>query len=401
MDTLRADHVGAYGYPRPTTPRIDRLAAESVLFADAVSQSAWTRPAHSSMFTGLYPAEHGVLDMASRAKLDPALATLAGTLRASGYATAAFTGGANMSAHFGFGTGFDVYRSPGRRIADSLPEVEAWLDRAEEPFFLFVHGFDPHRPFRSERVDRAALGLPAERARGLQRACRLEVREAEMAPYIAEYDAAVHHGDRGVGALLDVLARRGLDDRTVVVFTSDHGEEFLEHGRCFHIRTLYREVGRVPLLFRIPGVPARVVHGVVPASVAVPATVLDAVGVREHAMPGPSLLAQVLGAPADFDYVVSETSSRYVDGRGYGHVQALTANDEKLVHWIEQSRYEYFDLHADPQELRPVTAGARVARAAAELDRWRGEHPRVAAEITAGPAPPSLVRQLRALGYAE
>ena len=148
LDTLRADHVGAYGYPRPTTPNIDALAAQSVVFEQAVSQSAWTRPAHASMLTGLYPAEHGIVSIARGLALAPTQPTLATTLAEHGYATAAFTGGGNMSAHFGFDNGFATYRSPGRRLSDALPEIGRWLDAHRDgPFFLFVHAFDPHRPY--------------------------------------------------------------------------------------------------------------------------------------------------------------------------------------------------------------------------------------------------------------
>jgi arylsulfatase A-like enzyme len=399
LDTLRADHLGCYGYERPTSPRIDAFASESFLFADAVSQSAWTRPAHASMLTGLHPAEHGIVSMLKTAVLPANASTLPARLSEAGYRTAAFTGGANMAAEFGFDNGFELYRSPGRRIENHIPHIEAWLDDiGDEPFFLLVHGFDPHRPYKSEPVDRTALGLPAEPARGVNRICTETKSKREIAPYVAEYDAAVHRGDRGFGALLDVLKERGLDDETVVVVTSDHGEEFLEHGRCFHIRTLYREVVRVPLIVRVPAArPARIA-GVVPASVAIAPTILELVGAHRRSFPGPSLVPAMIAGAASFPFVVSETGSR-VGPQGYGRVRAMTTDTEKLVHWIDQDRLEYYDLASDPFETTPAAGGSRADAMMARLERWESAHARRLHATSARPVPEEVQRALQALGY--
>ena len=129
LDTLRADHLGSYGYAAPTTPNIDRLAAHGVVFEDAISQSAWTRPSHISMMTGLYPVEHGIVSMSLDARLSPSVPTLASVLRSHGYATASFNGGANLAAHFGLDTGFDVYRSVGKRLGDNVDAALEWIAR--------------------------------------------------------------------------------------------------------------------------------------------------------------------------------------------------------------------------------------------------------------------------------
>ena len=399
MDTLRADRVGAYGYERPTTPRIDGLASRSIVFEKAISQSAWTRPAHASMFTGLYPSEHAIVAMDKQSRVAPELPVLAELISARGYVTAAFTGGANMSAHFGFARGFDVYESPGRRFIEHLPSVEGWLDGIEsKPFFLFVHAFDAHRPYRSEPEDRRALGLPSERATGILHACRDGNGPEDLAAYTAEYDAAVRHGDRGVGALLDLLAERKLLDSTVIVFTSDHGEEFLEHGRCFHIRTLYKEVVDVPLVLSVPGLgPNRVAQSVA-ASVSVAPTVLDILFGDRSELPGPSLVPALSGGSLAPAPVVSETSSRYSNGRGVGHVRSLTRDGEKLVHWIAQGRYEYFDLRDDPFEKRPIAKHSRIAVLANELEAWAEAHP-ARVDARGEPISDELEDELRSMGY--
>jgi arylsulfatase A-like enzyme len=404
MDTLRADHLGCYGYEQQTSPNIDRLAERSVVFERAVSQSAWTRPAHASMLTGLYPVEHGIVAMSRNGGLNPSIPTLAGILSHAGYRTGAFTGGANMSAHFGFGQGFESYRSPGRRFEDHLPAIERWLDRDDgRPWFLFVHGFDPHRPYKSLPADRKALGLPRLPARGARTTCKTGGDPAALAPLVAEYDAAVHRGDRSIGRLLEIVGARGGSEKTIVVFTSDHGEEFLEHGRCFHIRTLYREVVQVPLIVSVPGISARRVDQVVPASAAITPTLLELVGHRKPRQPGPSIAAALSGDRADVGEVVSETSSRYVEskGHGHGHVRALTTDDDKLIDWIAQGRREYYDIRADSLETKPVTNSPRIAVLSRRLERWLESHPPLDLEATDAVLPERLRNQLRRMGYID
>jgi len=403
FDTLRADHTGFHGYRRPTTPNLDRLAERAVVFENAISQSAWTRPAHASMFTGLYPSEHGMIAVGRNVALDPRQPMLAGVLRANGYATAAFTGGGNMSAHFGFDAGFDDFRSPGRRFENSLADVETWLDSVgERPFFLFVHGYDAHRPYRSLPGDHAAVGVSSTApAVGMKRACRTGRSPADVAAHIDEYDAAIHRGDRAIGRLLESLARRGRMDDTVVVITSDHGEEFLEHGGCFHIRSLHREIVHVPLLYYVPGVDPGRVAALVPASVSIAPTILDLVGVGRRLREGPSLAPFVGGRKTpDFDYVVSETFVRYRGGR-YGHVRALTGEREKVIRRTLDGREEYYDLTSDPGEIRPERQSSRARPLLRHLDLWLAAHPPRDALIAAGRMPVRLRSELRALGYVE
>ncbi len=407
MDTLRADHTGAYGYGLPTTPQLDLFAQDAVLFEDAVSQSAWTRPAHTSMFTGLYPSEHGVISMEGNVKMPGDLPTLAERMREGGYATAAFTGGANMSARFGFDRGFDLYKSPGKRMGEGVKPALAWVDSlaAGKPFFLFVHGFEPHRPYRSEAEDRIALGLDSPRRKGWASVCESGERPADLDRWILEYDAAIHRGDRAFGRLLEGLSERGLGDNTVVMFTSDHGEEFFEHGHCFHLYRLYREIVRVPLLVRVPGVEPSRVAGVVPASVAVAATLLDLVGLGGAGFSGESLARLITGVekPA-FEYVVSETGSRRVSGpssRKGGDVRAISGDREKLVHWMDQRRSEYYDLSSDPGEQDDLGGSAEADRLFERLQHWTTGHPRRGTHAAIEELDPRLKQELKQLGYLE
>jgi arylsulfatase A-like enzyme len=403
MDTLRADHVGAYGHARPTTPNIDRIAERGVLFSNAISQSSWTRPAHMSMFTGMYPAEHGYLALVDRKRLSKTVPTLASVMAEHGYTTVAFTGGVNMSASFGFDRGFDLYRVNGRYYRDSLEEVKYWLDGVnDKKFLLLMHGYDPHTPYRCDTIDRQALSLPRPPSgKGFRHACRRE-KAKRILRFVDEYDGGIRKGDRYIGKLLAYMEELGLLDNTLIVFTSDHGEEFLEHGRCFHLTTLYREVLHVPLIIAGPGIKPRTVAELVPASVSVAPTILDLVGIADHPLPGPSLAAALEGKTPHFDYVQSETFRRTEGGRGEGHVRALTGSSEKLVEWVEEEKYAYFDLTVDGTEKSPVTAGGDVDRMKALMDTWTAAHPLMVEHDAIDDAEDRhLERELKSLGYME
>lgn len=411
IDTLRADHVGAYGYDRPTTPHLDTLASSGVVFENAISQSSWTRPAHMSMFTGLHPHEHGFVGLSDRHRLEGSTPTLASELREHGYATVAFTGGVNVAATYGFDVGFDLFRSNGRNFRDNLEETRYWLDeQATEPFFLFWHGYDAHTPYKNDPVDRTALGLPATRKRqALGRTCRRKNSGQGIRTVIDEYDAAVHHADRYLGKLLSELRSRDLLERTIVIVLSDHGEEFLDHDACFHLNTLYREVLHVPLVVSAPGLQARRVPALVPGSVSIANTILDLVGVERRRLPGPSLVGAITGGAVDEHVVVSETRHSQESRAGRGHLRSLTLPHEKLIDWITLERREWFDLERDPGELEPRTSGQPLRRAVDRLARWIDEHPgrqKDAPSATSDSAErrkrdAEIERDLRSLGYLD
>ena len=294
MDTVRADHLGAYGYDRETSPNVDRFAERATVFENAISQSAWTLPAHGSMMTGLYPSRLGVSHYPAKRGL-PKVRMLADSFHAAGYATGAFTGGGFVAAHFGFARGFDVYTSDGRRFEHNIDEAIDWLKQHQQRrFFLFLHGYDAHRPYFSLPEDKAALGIPGKRPAERRGYCLKVGREKpnDLDVVLKYYDASIRHGDRSVGQFLNALTALGLADRTVVLITSDHGEEFYEHGHCDHVRFLYREVVNVPLLLRVPGHDsvAKRIPDVVPASISIAGTLLELVGVDASDFPGASLL---------------------------------------------------------------------------------------------------------------
>jgi len=359
-----------------------------------------------SMFTGLYPSEHGFVALKDQQRLADSVPTLAGILRERGYRTVAFTGGVNVARVYGFDQGFDEYRSNGRTFRDNLEETRFWLrEHAGEKFFLFWHGYDAHTPYLPDPTDRRDMGMAEQRPKhGLRAVCRTKRLQRYIDHHLDEYDGAVRRGDRYVGKLIAQLDELDLLDRTLIVFTSDHGEEFLEHGRCFHLNTLYREVLHVPLIVAAPGLEPRRVAGAVPASVAIGPTLLALAGVRDHELPGPSLASASQGEDVPDEPVISETSRKLQDGRGRGHVRALTRDEEKLIDWITQQSREYFGLVSDAGERAPVASGRDHERLSDELDAWVRAHPR--RDVQVEPAVSAadrarLDKQLRSLGYVD
>jgi arylsulfatase A-like enzyme len=318
VDTLRADRLGAYGYTaRPTSPRIDALAAEALLFEVHVAAAPWTTPSHMSLLTGLVPTRHGVTgsDRGLREalkgerpieRLPEAITTLAEALAARGWATAAFTGGATLDPRIGFDQGFGEYDTSMVKLDRAkVGRVLGWIDAHDEgPFFLFWHTFEVHAPYLAP--DFLGDVLPPERARALGE--RLEaiperngwkaVRAAKrvMRAYDAYdpevtralYDGGIRSFDRWLGLFVEGLQERGLWDRTLLVLTSDHGEQLGEEGRPapfgdgfynVHGHALYEELIHVPLIIRIPGVPGGGRITPVTASIDVMPTILDVLDV--------------------------------------------------------------------------------------------------------------------------
>ncbi|MFQ5669053.1 MAG: sulfatase [Acidobacteriota bacterium] len=296
VDTLRADQVGCYGARRDITPRLDRLSRQGTFFKTVVSTSSWTLPAHMSMLTGQLASIHGV--NRDSVALDPERPFLPEILHDAGYDTAGFVSGPFVDARYGFSRGFDTYRNfwgaeeqvlekgklregPGgvlRRLHQQAirashqdhtgPEVTAaatrWLaNHRGHPFFLFIHLWEPHYdyipppPFDRRFIPPGYTGsLPIN---DYVYNPRINPRMApeDLAYVISQYDGEIAFTDFLIGKILDQVEALGLAGGTLLMVTSDHGEEFFEHGRKGHRKTLYDESLRVPLVVRGPGVAAR------------------------------------------------------------------------------------------------------------------------------------------------
>ena len=262
IDTLRADHLGCYGYERPVSPRIDAFAERAVLFEHAVAQSSWTRSSMASIFTGRWPPAHGTNGRSDR--LSAAAQTLPERLQAVGYRTAAFVTNPNLTAGFGFDQGFDDFAYLTEEAGSDVVHRAAveWLgaEADDRPFFLYLHTLDPHAPytapetFRQRMAPRVAAATAQRSMRIVDdlQAGRIEATETIAADLSALYDAEIAFNDQSFGALLDELEARGLFEDALLILASDHGEEFHEHGNWQHGRALHGESIDVPLIVKLP-----------------------------------------------------------------------------------------------------------------------------------------------------
>jgi arylsulfatase A-like enzyme len=283
-DTLRKDHLDAYGYGRETAPFLKRFASEGVLFENNFSQATWTKVSSPSVLTSLYPSTHGVKNFSDY--LPSSATTLAEVYREAGYATVSFASNLFTGQFTNLHQGFEELHEDG-----SLPEAGSsktsreyvdrfalWLERHRDaPFFAFVHLYDPHDPFEPrppynhlwadsgkkeqhekdlEKV-RGVIQEPLAKMFGMP--SREELQKAGIDPeaYVGFdqdwYDGSIRGMDAEIGRVFERLRELGLDEDTLVVFAGDHGEEFLEHGSTFHGQSVYGELTRVPLIFRWPG----------------------------------------------------------------------------------------------------------------------------------------------------
>jgi arylsulfatase A-like enzyme len=268
VDTLRADHLGCYGYERETSPNIDILAEESVLFSNVYASSPWTLPSHVAMLTSLHGVHHQVYHDDER--MDPAILTLADLLRQNHFFCTAFTGGGFVSSVYGFSKGFDMYQEGegGVHRQDAAGHlsglVSEWLDAhsQDKNFFLFVHTYQPHdpyacpEPFKNMFLSKDAkwghinlMGYLGGRSNLFK-----PLPDADRQNIVDLYDGEVRYTDEAlIGPLIQKLKHMDLYDSTLILFTSDHGEEFYDHKSWGHGHQLYDESLKVPLLVKFPG----------------------------------------------------------------------------------------------------------------------------------------------------
>ncbi len=361
IDTLRQDHVGCYDYDRETTPNLDELARQGTVFENAVSTSCWTLPAHASLLTGLYPAFHGLQD--DGAKLPEGIPTVAGQLSQLDYFTLAVVSHVYVSSEFGLERGFELFDDSLIEGGEEIPIAAEVVTRTLEqmagipagPFFCFVHFYDPHwdysppPPFDTKFTDPGydgpidgtlnslmpylAGGRPMPRA-DLQRAIDL-------------YDGEIAYVDAEIGRMLDGLRAQGRLENTVVIVTSDHGEEFREHGRLGHQKSLFWEQLRVPLIVAgHPDFPAGQRRDDLVSLVDVPPLLTELTGAEPlPVVQGTSLLEREIPR----DRIVFAESIRFGN-----EMRAARQLGHKAIHNLQGDMRFFFDLAKDPREMRPL-----------------------------------------------
>lgn len=387
LDTTRADHLGCYGYARPTSPHIDRLAAQGWRFERAYTVMPTTLPSHASMFTSLYPSQLG-----TRMNTDivpPQANTLAERLKAAGFATGAFVGAYPMDAAFGLNQGFDVYQCPPKsewRAPRVRQMAQAWLTaHASKRFFCFVHFYDPHTYYEPPASFAHAMGASGRRMppefeflRKPEQFTPDVVRDT-----IASYDAEIAMADAQIGELLAALDASPARDRTIVVFVSDHGETMDElltrYSYAFdHGEFLYRRELRIPLILRLPQAFAHRGPGVIEGQAStldLMPTLLELLSLTcDGPVEGESLVPLLAGEKRPTRRVCVERHEM----PGATHA-VLQGGEWSIVdgrwHWILSPARgeEMFDLESDPLEGNNVAAKHHEYRKMmrADLARWQ------------------------------
>ncbi|HWZ82004.1 MAG TPA: sulfatase-like hydrolase/transferase [Terriglobales bacterium] len=388
IDTLRADHLGCFGYQQIKTPNIDGLAVDGTLFTRAFTTVPVTLPSHAAMLTGAYPMLSGMHDFSGN-KLSPQQPTLATVLKQSGYATGAVIAAAVLDSRFGLNQGFDFYydhfdfnrldeanleetERPGNQVADQALD---WLAKnSQKKFFLWMHLYDPHFPYR-----------PPE-------------------PYASEYashpyDGEIAFADEQVGRLLRFLKDKGLYQNTIIVLSGDHGESLGEHGEKTHGFFIYNATMHVPLIIHLPGKAA--------AKVAAPVSLVDLMPTILAAI-GAAVPSQVQGRSL-LPVIRDEGSERERTVYGETFLPRLHFNWSELrgaentkYHFIDAPRPELYDLAKDPGELHNLFADKKAV-----ADEMRTQLKGLIRENSAGKEladkaglDPALMERLKALGYA-
>lgn len=449
IDCLRADHVSCYGYPRQTTPNIDRLAAEGHLWEQANSVCCWTRPSVASIFTGLYPTQHGAFEYIKRSggasgtttdALRTSQPTLAETLASHGWRSGAFARNEQLGEYTKLNRGFDRYVPDAGKSRELIEKYRGWVEESlGVPSFAYLHLMEAHWPYRARERHLSLFGgnLDNNCFRNctgveygeLKRA--LSVGEASIPPFQLEqmvqmYDACVLRADEQVGLILETLEALGIGDETAVIVTADHGEEFLEHGGLGHGQGLFEELIHVPMVMRIPGRdgPIRYPHPV--SQVDLASTVLELAGISDHKdTKGRDFFASAHGDRPLF----SERRKRKRYSQTIRHGQwkfhrrykfkipneefdPCMATQDMLAIYRHKVVRELYDIQNDPNEQEDLSGDPQFVdvreRLEGQLDDWwnrvnasRQEDQVESDGVADVEMDPRVLERLRDLGYLE
>lgn len=451
-DTLRKDHLDAYGYQRATAPALRKFASDGVLFNNNTSQATWTKVATPSMLTSLYPSTHGVVNFNDR--LPAAATTLAEVYRAAGYATVGFASNLFTGQFTNLHQGYEEQHEDGslpnqgssKTAREYVDRLASWLEgHRDVPFFAFLHVYDPHDPFEPGRpydsmwadptkrdahhqnlaAVRKVIDDPLLKLFGMPSRADLVKAGLDADAYVKHdvdwYDGSIRGLDTEMERLFERLKGLGLHDRTLVVFVADHGEEFLDHGRMFHGQTVYGELTQVPLMMRWPGVlPAgRVVNDVVQTIDVMPTLLAISGLAAPPEVQGQSLVPLIRPSegpagpswrprPAISEKAATNPTKGAAPPPHDTEAFAIVDGGWKLIHHTARPNggpeFELFDFAKDPLNLHDVAAKhpEEVQRLAKLVAGWR-QMARAAkfapdAESTKGLSQEQLQR-LRSLGY--
>lgn len=416
LDTLRADHLGCYGYQRPTSPTLDKIASQGLMFEDVSSSSPWTLPSHGSLLTGLYPNRHG---LTFKTRLPKNVVTLADILKEHGYLTKAIVNSHYVSSRYDFDRGFDEFtyiEEFGTMKAPSEVQEKAlkWLSRHEgKSFFLFLHYFDLHSDYSSllsyeKHFVRPYKGNANGTTLQLQhfRAGQFSLNHEDIKHLIDLYDASIRQIDDVIGQLFQLLQSKELLDNSLIIITSDHGEEFLDHGGVLHSRTQYQELIHVPLVIRGPGIPQSKRLRSIVSNVDVMPTILSLIGIDS-----PSTLDGLDLCPL-WQRNVSQLPFRYIFAGASKDNPSPNRGDirhNNIKHAIRHPRYKLhydklskkiklYDMANDPHEQNDVASehSSLVDSMFRQLESFMAINKKAA---SLPPLSEEEVQKLRSLGY--
>jgi len=422
LDTLRQDHLGSYGYARATSPNLDKLVKDSVIFNNVYAQSSWTLPSHMSMLFGLNSASHQVYY--NNQKIDSSLPSVATFLKKAGFSTYAFTGGGYVSSIYGFAKGFDWYDEPvgGRKAPLGLNEAESlftftsdWLEKnKDKPFFLFLHTFQIHGPYVCPSPwnemflpENAAWDKLALRNFLDQNGEDYPFSPEERENIIALYDGEIRYTDEVlIKPLINRLKDLGIYDNTMLIITSDHGEEFQDHGGWLHGRNLYNELIKVPLIIKFPSSlnKGKIVDPKCSIIDLVP-TILENAGIkyRKDMFDGASLNSLISGVEDSDRIFISDLAHKDIPDPCPAII-ATNKNQLKFIFTKSKDgikRVEAYDLQRDAREKHNVFRKADKLRA--EVYKYLEEYYQLKSKVKRSQQnirmDKELEEKLKALGY--
>lgn len=415
VDTLRSDHLGYHGYPVPTSPVIDSLAAVSTVFANHYSPSSRTGPSVATIFTGMHPRSHGVINplthFDAKGVLPQEQLTLAEILKSSGYHCCGFIANPNIVDRFGFGQGFDRYQFLNPNSAADLNRIaDEYLSKRKQPFFLYLHYMEPHSPYKAPLPYRRMFhntgydGPIDGSHRQLDQilAGKLRAHPKDMQYLESLYNQEIRYFDDMFGELLSSIRRNHLFDNTVIMFMSDHGEEFWEHGAVLHGYTLYEEQLRVPLFIHDPRRSNAVRIESITRHIDLLPTILEILGIEaDTRMQGVSLVPRMeeRGPSAAAGPVYAQVRLRAV--RTVALESFMKDGWKLIVNHLPTDLVELYHIDNDPEEIKNLAAEDEIMRN--RLLEEMLEFERSLQETKAGKVDltDEEIQRLRSLGYIE
>jgi arylsulfatase A-like enzyme len=414
IDALRFDHLGCYGYSRPTSPALDAFAKESLLFTQAISQSSYTKPVIASLFTSLYPSQHNVFRNTRRDAtgnfvsdvLDGSFTTMAEYLRDAGFNTAGFLEQAQLRNYMGFAQGFYYYKSDMGAANEINRGFFHWLPlNKHRKFFAYLHYLDIHAPYTPPSHYRERFGsfehstsFPEQvkdwqKFKGDVTDGNITLTQTEAEQLKALYDAEIRAFDDDMKTLFAKLKEEGVYDNSLIVVTADHGDEFLEHGSVDHAHTLFDELLRVPLMIRFPKGEHRGVVNAQVQTIDLLPTFLDfcEIELDPHIM-GHSLLSYKHGANGYQQFPVFSERADLI---------SMRTEKYKYIYNTESKTGELYDLQHDPRESKNL-ADEELKTAAQmqnEILRWAEITRKAMTDQSGVKVDEKSVKELRSLGY--